>query len=82
MQSAAISQWFAGKDPVGPRVSQLTIPTLVADGSRDALDPAANDRQLAALIPDATLRFYPDAGHAFLMQDETEFATQVASFTK
>ena len=81
-QSAAIAQWFAGKDPAGPRVSKLTIPTLVADGSQDALDPAANDRQLAALIPDATLRLYPDAGHAFLMQDETEFAAQVAAFTK
>lgn len=53
----------------------------MADGSQDALDPTANDRQLAALVPGATLRLYPDAGHAFLVQDETEFATQVASFT-
>ena len=33
---------------------------------------------VAALL--ATLKLYPDAGHAFLFQDETAFAVLVGSF--
>jgi pimeloyl-ACP methyl ester carboxylesterase len=46
----------------------------------DQLDPVANDRTLARIIPAATLVLYPDAGHAFLFKDWTRFAAQVNSF--
>jgi pimeloyl-ACP methyl ester carboxylesterase len=79
-QSAAIAQWLAGSDPVGLRLAHIAQPTLVADGARDALDPAANDRQLAHAIHGARLVLYPDAGHAFLFQDAAAFAGRVTKF--
>jgi pimeloyl-ACP methyl ester carboxylesterase len=56
------------------------MPTLIADGVADQLVPAANDHILAHLIPGARLVFYPDAGHAFLFQEGTPFASRVESF--
>jgi pimeloyl-ACP methyl ester carboxylesterase len=79
-QAAAIRQWIAGEDPAGRRLGDITVPTLVADGTVDALDPVANDRQLASRIPGATLLLYPGAGHAFLFQDLTSFLPAVARF--
>jgi pimeloyl-ACP methyl ester carboxylesterase len=46
----------------------------------DQLDPVANDHILARLIPRARLVLYPDAGHGFLFQDGTPFASRVDSF--
>jgi pimeloyl-ACP methyl ester carboxylesterase len=45
------------------------VPTLIADGTDDQLDPVANDHILARLIPPGKLVLYPDAGHGFLFQD-------------
>jgi pimeloyl-ACP methyl ester carboxylesterase len=56
------------------------MPTLIADGVADQLVPAANDHILARLIPGARLVFYPDAGHGFLFQEGTPFASRVESF--
>jgi pimeloyl-ACP methyl ester carboxylesterase len=56
------------------------VPTLIADGTEDQLDPVANDHILAHLIPRARLVLYPDAGHGFLFQDGTPFASLVESF--
>jgi pimeloyl-ACP methyl ester carboxylesterase len=56
------------------------VPTLVADGTDDRLDPVANDHALARLIPGVRLMLYPDAGHGFLFQDGTRFASLVESF--
>jgi pimeloyl-ACP methyl ester carboxylesterase len=56
------------------------MPTLIADGVADQLAPAANDHILARLIPGARLVLYPDAGHGFLFQEGTPFASRVESF--
>jgi pimeloyl-ACP methyl ester carboxylesterase len=79
-QSKALDQWWAGGDAAGRLVAQIAVPTLVADGTADRLDPVANAHLLARLIPGATLKLYPDAGHAFLFQDGTAFAALVGSF--
>jgi pimeloyl-ACP methyl ester carboxylesterase len=60
-QSAAIKQWLNGAYPAGRLVKDLGIPTLVADGTVDALDPVANDRLLAKIIPRAQLVLFQDA---------------------
>jgi poly(3-hydroxyalkanoate) depolymerase len=44
----------------------LTQPTLVLVGDRDAIVPAVNGRILAGLIPNARLQTVPEAGHLFL----------------
>jgi pimeloyl-ACP methyl ester carboxylesterase len=79
-QSKALDQWWAGGDPAGRLVARIAVPTLLADGTVDRLDPVANDHLLARLIPGATLQLYPDAGHAFLFQDDTAFAALVDLF--
>ena len=59
---------------------QLAAPTLIADGTEDQLDPAANSRTLHHLIRGSQLTFYSDAGHAFLFQDWSRFAAEVTRF--
>ena len=75
-----MDDWWAGRDPAGTRAAVIAVPTLVADGTADRLDPVANSRTLAGLIPGATLRLYPNAGHGFLFQDETAFVPVIESF--
>jgi pimeloyl-ACP methyl ester carboxylesterase len=55
-------------------------PALVADGTTDALDPAANARLLAATIPGAQLVLYPGAGHGCLFQDAASFIPRPEKF--
>ncbi|HTV11865.1 MAG TPA: alpha/beta hydrolase [Acidimicrobiales bacterium] len=79
-QSKALDRWWAGGDPAGRLVTKIAVPTLVADGTADRLDPVANAHLLARVIPGAKLKLYPDAGHGFLFQDGTAFAALVGSF--
>jgi pimeloyl-ACP methyl ester carboxylesterase len=80
-QRSAVDAWWAGADPAGKRTAAIAAPTLVADGAADPLDPAANSRRLAQLLPHATLRLYPGAAHAFLFQAPS-FAPLVQSFLR
>lgn len=82
VQSTALEQWIAGVDPSGRRIATLRLPTLVADGTVDQLDPMANDQYLAATIAGAQLVLYPDAGHAFLFQDAATFVPRLALFLR
>ena len=43
-QQAAVAQWFAGDDVSGREPGDIRAPTLVADGTEDALNPVSNDR--------------------------------------
>lgn len=79
-QDQAIATWMAGDDPVGHAIGWLRVPTLVADGTQDALDPSANDALLARSIRGAHLVLYPDAGHAFLFQDTASFVPAIDAF--
>jgi pimeloyl-ACP methyl ester carboxylesterase len=79
-QVSAIDRWFVGSDATGQEVGSLRVPTLVADGTQDALDPVSNDRQLAGLIKGAQLALYPGAGHAFWFQDEPSFVSRLGAF--
>jgi pimeloyl-ACP methyl ester carboxylesterase len=79
-QGQAVRQWIAGQDPARRQLGQLRLPTLVADGTLDQLDPVANDRMLADTIPGAKLILYPGAGHAFLFQDLASFLPAVQRF--
>jgi pimeloyl-ACP methyl ester carboxylesterase len=79
-QAHAVDQWWAGLDPAGQHAATITVPTLIADGTSDRLDPLANSHALADLIPGARLMLYPDAGHAFLFQDQAAFISVIESF--
>jgi pimeloyl-ACP methyl ester carboxylesterase len=58
----------------------VDVPTLVADGTLDPVNPTSNDRLDAASIPHATLILYPDAGHAFLFRDASRLVPKVERF--
>jgi pimeloyl-ACP methyl ester carboxylesterase len=81
-QRRAVTQWWTGKDPAGRKIAAISVPTLIADGTADWVDPVANDRTLVRLIPAARLVLYPDAAHAFLFQDATQFAAMVKTSLK
>jgi len=73
---------MAGRVAVGRRLSQVRIPTLVGDGTEDALDPSVNDHSLADSVRGAKLLLYPGGGHAFLFQDSGRFLAAVENFLR
>ncbi|MGD1013240.1 MAG: alpha/beta hydrolase [Acidimicrobiales bacterium] len=79
-QTKAVDVWFGDHDVAGRKIASIKMPTLVADGDEDLLDPVANAHTLARLIPGARLVLYPDAGHAFLFQDQSTFVPVVDAF--
>jgi pimeloyl-ACP methyl ester carboxylesterase len=81
-QRRAVDVWWNGTDPAGTKTATITAPTLIADGTLDRLDPAANSQTLAKLIHRAELLLYPDAGHAFLFQDQTNLVPRLESFLR
>jgi pimeloyl-ACP methyl ester carboxylesterase len=81
-QRQAVDAWWNGTDAAGARAATITAPTLVADGTLDRLDPVANSETLAKLIHGARLRLYPDAGHAFLFQDQATLVPTIESFLR
>ena len=46
------------------RLGEIMAPTLILWGERDDLLPREEQERRAATIPDATLKVYPDTGHA------------------
>ena len=46
------------------RLGEIGVPTLILWGEQDALLPREEQERRVAAIPDATLRLYPDTGHA------------------
>jgi pimeloyl-ACP methyl ester carboxylesterase len=81
-QGHATNVWLDGTDPAGRKTATISAPTLIADGTIDRLDAVANDHELARLIRGARLKLYPDAGHAFLFQDENAFVPLIESFLR
>jgi pimeloyl-ACP methyl ester carboxylesterase len=79
-QAEAITRWGIPDMTKLARLTGITQPTLVANGSNDILVPTVNSYLLAGHIPDARLIIYPDAGHGFLFQYPREFAAEVGKF--
>jgi pimeloyl-ACP methyl ester carboxylesterase len=78
-QAVAVTKWWDGTDAAGRKIAGISVPTLIADGTDDQLDPVANDHTLARLIRRSRLALYPDAGHGFLFQEGTRFASLIES---
>lgn len=78
-QTRAVRLWRM-RDENYQGLSQIKIPTLVAGGLEDVLDPPENSRLLAARIPFAWAAYFAGAGHAFLFQDYQRFAELVTLF--
>jgi 3-oxoadipate enol-lactonase len=75
-QFAAIASWPG----VGPRLPQVTVPTLVIHGDADPLVPYPNGQYIAGQIPGARLSTYARVGHLPPVEAPERFNEEVAAF--
>lgn len=71
---------FRGDDAIYPRLAELRLPVLYANGTDDVMIHAFNSYAAAIAAPDAQLILYPRAGHGFLFQYAEQFARDVHQF--
>ena len=64
------------------RMTELTMPVLVANGAHDVMINAYASFAMTGLLPDAKLVLYSDAGHGFLFQHVEDFAREVLAFLR
>jgi pimeloyl-ACP methyl ester carboxylesterase len=79
-QREAIVAWWKGEGAARSRLTELSLPVLVANGVTDVMIPAEHSFAIARAAPNAKLVLYPDAGHAFLFQYAQEFTREVMAF--
>ena len=79
-RTVALLLWDHPFDRVLPRwLGRVTVPTMVVWGDEDRLIPPAFGPEWAALIPDAELRTYPEAGHLVLDESPEPSPTSPSS---
>jgi pimeloyl-ACP methyl ester carboxylesterase len=82
-RTTALMMWDHPFDRVVPRwLRRVDLPTLIVWGEEDRLLPVELAPEWAALLPDATVKTFPEAGHlGHLVLDESPDATAaVAQF--
>ncbi|MBA3721438.1 MAG: alpha/beta hydrolase [Parachlamydiaceae bacterium] len=62
------------------KLPSIKVPTLVAGGMMDVIDPPENTRAIANRIPYAWAAFFPNSGHGFTSQDHLEFSRLIHIF--
>ena len=62
----------------GPSLEAIKQPVLYANGVHDVMIPAIASYVAVQHLDRATLVLYSDAGHAFLFQHASAFATEVS----
>lgn len=75
-QISAIQAW--GQAPPQD-LSQIRVPTLIANGDQDRMVPTALSHDMHARIPSSTLIIYPESGHGGVFHHCDEFAAAVRS---
>ena len=61
---------------------EIKAPTLVLWGEQDALFPREEQERLATKIPDATLKVYPESGHAAHWESPEEVVRDLEAFMR
>ena len=79
-QYDAVCRWGIPDHALLQRVSCLQRPVFVASGDSDPMILPRYCHLLAGLIPDASVKIYPDSAHGFLFQHHQEFAADVSAF--
>jgi non-heme chloroperoxidase len=64
------------------RLGEIDAPTLILWGEQDAFYPREEQKQLAAAMPDATLKVYPETGHAVHWERPERVVRDLESFAK
>jgi pimeloyl-ACP methyl ester carboxylesterase len=79
-QYQAVCEWGIPDHAQLQRVSAIDVPVFVANGDSDPMILPHFSHLLAGLIPQASVKIYPDAAHGFLFQEHAEFARDVDAF--
>jgi pimeloyl-ACP methyl ester carboxylesterase len=79
-QFGASGTWLTGGEPSGHEPGRLELPVLIGAGALDRALPVANQRHLARVLPNARLKVYADAAHAFFFQHRRDFVRRVQRF--
>ncbi len=79
-QYDAIVEWGIPDPTRLHRLTAITQPTLVANGTNDMMIPTVNSQILADHLPNARVRIYPDAAHGFPFQSPRQFGELVTEF--
>jgi non-heme chloroperoxidase len=61
-------------------LGEINVPTLILWGEQDALFPREEQERLAAAIPGATLKVYPETGHAVHWERPEQFVRDLEAF--
>jgi 3-oxoadipate enol-lactonase len=73
---------FLGFEPLTPRLSAITVPTLILNGEFDFLTPRSLHETLRIHIPDSALVIIPQAYHAFTLEKPELTADLLATFAE
>jgi pimeloyl-ACP methyl ester carboxylesterase len=79
-QYDAVCRWGIPDHSVLQRLEAIAIPVFVANGDSDPMILPRYSYLLAGLLPNASLKIYPDAAHGFLFQHHAEFANDIRAF--
>jgi pimeloyl-ACP methyl ester carboxylesterase len=63
-------------------LSTVALPTLVIVGTADLLTPPRDSRQIASLVPDASLVELPGAGHMLMYERTAEVDALIVDFAR
>ena len=64
------------------QLREINVPTLIIWGEQDAMFPREDVEQLARTIPDATLKVYPETGHAVHWERPEQVVRDLEAFMK
>jgi non-heme chloroperoxidase len=64
------------------RLGEINVPTLILWGEQDALFSREEEEQLAMTIPDASLKVYPETGHAVHWERSEQVVRDLEAFMK
>jgi pimeloyl-ACP methyl ester carboxylesterase len=63
-------------------LSSVTKPALIMVGSRDVLTPVRAARGIAELLPHATFRVFPEAGHQLMQERPDELGDELRELAR
>jgi pimeloyl-ACP methyl ester carboxylesterase len=81
-QLKAIIGWALPDETVFERLSWITQPVLVVNGSDDIICPTVNSILLFQHLPNARLSLYPDSAHGSIFQYPVAFLVEAVRFFK
>ncbi|MFI9382067.1 alpha/beta fold hydrolase [Kutzneria sp. NPDC052558] len=79
-QYDAVLKWGTPNFSLLQRLAAITSPVLVANGDDDRMILPWYSHLVASLVPNGTVRLYPDSAHGFLFQHAERFAQDVIDF--